>query len=153
MALQAAGGFATYGITDGAQIRDISDVLADAIYYDLHLLGNLDLDFGSPAMDIQHWWNEDALNADTVTVSGSVASTGTSIVLASGHGARAHVGDLFYDTTTGSTEVGEVTAISTDTLTVTRTYNSTVAASIADAAVLALIRAEQEGSDIGSDKS
>lgn len=154
MALQTTGGaFASFGITDGAQTRDISEVLADAIYYDLHLLGNLNVDFASPAMDVTHYWNEDLLNSDTVTVSGSVTSTATSVVLATGHGARVHVGDLIYDTTSGSTEVMQVTAISTDTLTVTRTYNSTVAAVIADQAVLALIRAEQEGSDIGTDKS
>jgi hypothetical protein len=153
MALNAATPFASFDVTDGAQQRDISPVLQDAIYYDLNALRALNVQFDNPVYDVQHYWNEEALQSDTVTVSGSVTSTGTSIVLASGHGARAHVGDLLYDTTSNSTEVMEITAISTDTLTVVRTYNSTVAAVIADAAVLALIRAEQEGSDIGSDKT
>jgi hypothetical protein len=153
MALASSTPFASFDITDGAQTRDISPVLADAIFYDLHLLGALNVDFGSPVEDTKHWWNEDLLNSDTVTTAASAASNGTSISLSSGHGARVHVGDLFYDTTAGSTEIGQVTAISTDTLTVTRAYNSTTAASIASSATLAVIRAEQEGSDIGSDKS
>lgn len=154
MALQAANAFATYGVTDGAQVRDISDVLADALYYDLHFLGAVDVDFGSPVMDIVHYWNEDALNADTVTVTASHASTDTSIALTSGQGVRAHVGDLLYQTdVANTTEVMQITAISTDTLTVTRAYNSTTAASFAATAQFALIRAESEGSDIGADKS
>jgi len=154
MALQTAGGFATFGITDGAQIRDISDVLADAIYYDLHLLGNLNVDFGQPVYDTTHYWNEDALNADTITASGTETTTGTSWTLATGHGARVHIGDLLYRTNTAaSTEVVQVTAISTDTLTVVRGYNSTAAQTVADQDTFAIIRAEQEGSDIGSDKS
>jgi hypothetical protein len=153
MALAAASPFASFDVTDGAQQRDISPVLQDAIFYDLNILSALNVDFGNPVFDTTHYWNEEALQADTVTVSGSVASTGTSVVLVAGNGARAHLGDLLYDTAANSTEVMQITSVSTDTLTVTRTYNSTVAASIADAAVLALIRSEQEGSDIGADKT
>jgi hypothetical protein len=47
----------------------------------------------------------------------------------------------------------QVTAVSTDTPTVVRGINSTTQAAIASGATLALIRAEQEGSDIGSDKT
>jgi hypothetical protein len=153
MALQAAGGFATFGVTDGAQTRDISEVLADAIYYDLHLAGNLNLDFANPAQDTTHYWNEDLLNADTATVTPSVTSTATTINVTAGQGLRFHVGDLIYNTVAGSTEIIQVTGIATDALTVVRAYNSTVAASIADLATVAIIRAEQEGSDIGADKS
>jgi hypothetical protein len=154
MALQAAGGFATFGITDGAQIRDISDVLADAIYYDLHLLGNINVDFGSPVYDVVHYWNEDALNSDTFVNSGAATSTTTTITTATGHGARVHVGDLIYRTSTAaSTEVIQVTAVSTDTLTITRGYDSTTAQTLVDLDTMAIIRAEQEGSDIGSDKT
>lgn len=154
MALASTGLFASFDVTDGAQARDISPVLADAIFFDLHLLGAINVDFGSPATDTTHYWNEDLLNSDVVTTAASASSAGTSISLSSGHGARVHVGDLFYDTSLiNSTEVGQVTAISTDTLTVTRAYNSTTATSISSGATLAVIRAEQEGSDIGADKS
>jgi hypothetical protein len=47
----------------------------------------------------------------------------------------------------------QITATSANQVTVTRTYNSTVAQAGASTITLALIRAEQEGSDIGSDKT
>jgi len=151
MALQSTNFYASFDVPDGAQIRDISPLLAEALYMDLNLLGAIPV--GDAVEDTTHRWNEDALNTDTVTVSGSVASNGTSVVVATGQGARIHVGDLLYATKSGSTEVLQVTAVSTDTATVTRAYNSTTAASIADTDTLALIRVEQEGSDIGVDRS
>ena len=154
MALQSTNFFASFDINDGSQIRDISPVLQEALYFDLSLLGALNVDMGAQAYDPTHYWNEDALNSDTVTVSGSVASNGTSIVLNSGHGARVHVGDLVVDMTSGTDMVKEVTAISTDTLTVgASAYGSSTAVSLADQATLAVIRTEQEGSDIGVDRS
>lgn len=153
MALAATNLFAAFDVTDGAQERDISPVLQDAIYYDLNALALLNPSFDAPAMDSTHWWNEEQLNADTVVLAASAASNGTSLSLTSGHGARVHVGDLIYDLASGSTEVIQVTAISTDTLTVTRAYNSTGAASNASNATLSVIPAEQEGSDIGTDKT
>src|SRR5690242_7531300 len=118
MALQTSTGFATFDLTDGAQIRDISPVLADALYYDLHLLGNLNVDFGSPATDIQHWWNEDLLNADTVTGTSIYNSATTTVNVTAGQGSRAHVGDLLVarnnaDTTGTVGLVLQITAIAT----------------------------------------
>ena len=154
IALQSTNFFASFDITDGSQIRDISPILQEALYFDLALLGALGVDMGQQAYDPTHYWNEDALNSDTVTVSGSVASNGTSIVLNAGHGARVHVGDLVVDMTTNTDMVKQVTAISTDTLTVGATaYGSSTAVSLADQATLAVIRSEQEGSDIGVDRS
>lgn len=153
MALQSTNFYASFDVPDGAQIRDISPLLAPALYMDLNFLGALNIDLGNQAEDTTHRWNEDALNTDQITVSGSVSSTGTTVVASTGQGARVHVGDLLYATKSGSTEVLQVTAVSTDSLTVTRTYNSTTAAVISDTDVLAIIRAEQEGSDIGVDRS
>lgn len=147
--------FHSFDINDATQTRDISPVLAEALYFDLTLLGALGIDVGGrQAYDPTHYWNEDALNSDLVTVSGSVASNGTSIALTAGQGARVHVGDLVVHHKSGSDMVKEVTAISTDTLTVGATaYGSSTAVSIADQDTLAVIRAEQEGSDIGNDRS
>ena len=153
MALQTAGGFASYGITDGAQVRDISEVLADAIYYDLHLLGNMNVAFDEPVTDVVHYWNEDALNVDTILASISQASSTTSWAMTTGQGARAHIGDQLYPIGAGFTEIIQVTAIATDTLTVVRAYNSTTALSYASTQSFGIIRVEQEGSDIGSDKT
>ena len=155
MALASSSPFASFDITDGSQIRDISPVLSDAIYLDLNLLSaGLNMDFNDPVEDTQYYWNEEALNARTATTAASAASNGTSISLTSGHGARFHIGALLRnESIVNSTEIIQVTDVSTDTLTVVRTYNSTAAQSIASGATLSIIDAYQEGSDIGSDKS
>lgn len=157
MALQSAGAFSTFNITDGAQIRDISPLLADAIYYDLHLLGNLNVDFASPATDTTHYWNEDILN--TLTFKISAVSTGagsTSLTGTTGQGAHVHVGDLLYPTATATQpalEVLQVTAISTDVLTVSPSYGGSSAQSYAASTTFNVIPAEQEGSNINTDFS
>jgi hypothetical protein len=154
MALATASPFASFDITDGSQIRDISPVLSEAIFLDLNLLSEgVTVDFGDPLTDTTYYWNEEALNARTATVNGSITSVATSLVLTTGHGVRAAIGSLAYDTKINSTEVFQVTDVSTDTLTIVRAYNSTTAASIADAATIAFIDSRQEGSDIGSDGS
>jgi hypothetical protein len=151
MALASADVFAAFDVTDGAQERDISPILSKAIYYDLNLLGSMNVDFGSPVEDVVYRWNDDQLNADTATVNGSAASDATSITLDSGHGV--HIGDLLYDTAINSTELIETTATGATAVTVVRSYGSAAGASIADNAVLGIIRREQEGSDIGSDRT
>lgn len=153
MALNAVNLFAAFDVTDGAQERDISPILEEALYYDLNLLGALNVAFDSPVQDIIHYWNEEQLNSDLVTMGASAASNDTALTLTTNHGNRVHIGDLLYNTASGSTEVFQVTATAASAVTVVRTYNSTVAASIASNAILALIRSEQEGSDIGSDKT
>lgn len=152
MALDTTSFFAAFDVTDGSQERDISPILTKALLYDLNLLGAINVDFASPAEDTTHYWNDDQLNTDVITLStASVASTGTLLTCATGHTAK--VGDLLKPIVSGNQEILQVTATDTSLLTVTRTYNSTVAASLASTASLALIRAEQEGSDIGTDKS
>lgn len=152
LALASTSFFAAFDVTDGSQERDISPILTKALYYDLNLLGNINVDFGNPVNDTTYRWNDDVLNTELVTVTtATVASTGTTISVASGHGV--HEGDLVYDNATGGQEIMQVTATTATTLTVVRTYNSTVALSIASTATLSIIRAEQEGSDIGADKS
>lgn len=156
MALNATSFFASFDINDATQTRDISPLLQEALYFDFSsIAGILGIDaVGRQAYDTIHYWNEDALNSDVVTVSGSVASNGTSIVLNSGLGARVHLGDLLVHNVSGSDMVKQVTAISTDTLTVgASAYGSSTAVSITDQDTMMVIRAEQQGSDIGVDRS
>lgn len=153
MALAATTPYASYDITDGMQTRDISPLLAEALYFDLNFLEAVDVAFGDPVFDTTHYWNEDALNTDLFGLAASAASGGTTLTASSGQGSRVHIGDLLYPTASGSTEVLQVTNVSTDTITVTRGYNSTTAAALAAADQLAIIRAEQEASDIGADRS
>lgn len=152
MALATAPGFASFDITDKSQILDISPVLSEALYLDTGWLRSVFV-MDDPVEDSVFYWNEEALNARTGTTAASAASNGTSISLTTGHGVRFHIGDLIYDTALNTTEIIQVTDISTDTLTVTRTYNSTVAASIASGATLAVMAAYQENSDFSTDKS
>ncbi len=154
MALSSTALFASFDVTDKTQELDISPFLAQALILNFEFLGRgLTMDFGSPVHDTIHYWNYDALNSDQVTVSGSLTSTATSMTTTTGHGARLAVGDLLYDGALNSTEVIQVTAISGETITISRTYDSTVAAVIADGATLYRIPAAQEGSDIAADKS
>lgn len=153
MALATADLFAAFDVTDGAQERDISPILEEAIYYDLNLLGALNIAFDNPVEDIIHYWNEEQLNSDVVTLGASAASDATALTLTTNHGLRLHIGDLLYPTAINSTEVMQVTATAASAVTVTRGYNSTTTASLANGAELAAIRAEQEGSDIGADKT
>jgi hypothetical protein len=158
MALQASTPYATFDFaTTGLLQLSINPMLEEALYYDQHFMGALQrrgcVEMDNPLDDIIYYWDEDALNADTATVSGSVASNGTSIVLNAGQGVRVHVGDVLMNTATGSTEKIEVTAVSTDTLTAVRGVDSTTGAALADQAVLAIIRSEQESSNIGGDNS
>lgn len=152
MALDTTSFFAAFDVTDGSQERDISPILTKALLYDLNLLGALNVDFANPATDVVHYWNDDQINTDIITLStASVASDGTLLTCATGHTVK--VGDLLKPIISGHQEIIQVTATDTSLLTVTRTYNSTVAASLASTASLAIIRAEQEGSDIGTDKT
>jgi len=153
LALAAAGPFASFDVTDGAQQRDISPVLEDAIYFDLNLLSAMGVSLGNPVFDNRHYWNEEQLNASTLTVddSGGLSTSDTTMGVESGHGAE--IGDLLYDLVSASTEVVQVTATAATSLTIVRAYNSTTAVSIADDATIGIIRSEQEGSDIGGDFS
>lgn len=153
MAFSATSLFASFDLTAQTNELDISPVLAKALYYDLNLAGALPADLGNPVTDTINYWNEDAINSDTVTVSGSVTSSATTVNVVSSNGLRVHVGDYLYQTGINQTEVMQVSAISTDALTIVRSINSTVATSIADSATLGVIRVEQEASDIGADRS
>jgi hypothetical protein len=153
MALATAPGFASFDITDKSQILDISPILSEALYLDTGWLrGQFHMD--DAVEDTTYYWNEEALNARTATLAASASAGGTSISLTSGHGARFAVGDLIYDVNASpSTEVSQVTAISTDTLTVVRAYNSTAGLSMSSGTTIATFSAYQENSDFTADKS
>lgn len=158
MALQSVSQFATFDYaTTGFLQLDISPNLEEALLFDMNLMGALQrrgcIEMDNPLGDIVYYWGEANLNTDTVTASGSVTSSGTTINVATGQGARVHTGDFLYDTASGKVETIQVTAISSDALTVARGINSSTQTSIADGATLAIIRAEQEFSDIGTDAS
>lgn len=154
MALQTADAYASFDVTAGAYLQDISPALADAIYYDLNFLEAIPLGWDSPVDNTVYIWNEDALNANTVVSSASITSAGVTLSVTAVTG-RVAIGALLIPQVAGSssTEVLQVTAISTLDLTVTRAYGGTTAASYATAVTFNVIDAMQEASGIGSDTS
>lgn len=155
MALAAASPFASFDITDKSQIYDISPVLSAAVYLDLNFLSyGVTTSFDDPVEDTVYYWNQEALNARTAVLNGSMTSFATTLVVTDTHELRFAIGELVIPNFSGSTEVMQVTALpGTGSLTVTRAYGSSTAASIATAVTVGLASARQEGSDIGSDGS
>lgn len=157
MALSSTSFLASFDITDKTQEYDISPVLLAALMNDTGVLGVLPI--SEPARDTTHYWNEIALNASQVTVdSTGYNSAATTVVLASGHGARLRAGALLKNLAGGdvSPELVQVTNVNVDTLTVVRAYggSTAVTATFAANGVLDIVAMPlQEGSDIQSDSS
>jgi hypothetical protein len=117
MALASYAGSASYDQTN-AHFLDLSDVLSAILLADTFFLGRVAM--GEAGTQTIHYWNEDSLNATVVTVALSKDASETSFAVGSGQGVRVRIGALLLDEAIGKTEVMQVTAISTDTLTVTR---------------------------------
>ncbi|MEM6457912.1 MAG: DUF5309 family protein [Planctomycetota bacterium] len=122
---------------------DVSDIVGIVSPYETPLLDHL----GDPqrsATSTVHEWLEDTLLPNTDTADGSVNASATSIDV--DHGDRFRVGDQVQ--AAGSREVIFVTAVSSNTLTVSRGYGGTTAASITDGATLSILgNAALEGDD------
>src|SRR3990167_2351993 len=156
MALVTADMYASFDVTGGAFLQDISPALVEAIYADLNLLEAIPLGWDSRVSNVVHIWNEDALNADTLVSAASITSSGTTLTITTGQGVRVPVNGMLLmpRLSTSSTEILQVTAgAATDSFTVTREYNSTTAASYPTSTTFVIIDALQEGSDIGNDTS
>lgn len=154
MALSASDSLASFDQSTGAKV-DISPLLASVLLSDTALLGLIGM--GPRAMARTHKFNEDALNSAFVTqAAGETALTagGTSLVLTSGQGGKIRVGTLLRDTAAGKSEVIQVTAISTDTLTITRGYGSSSGETHAAAAQFLIVgQPVQEGDETITDIS
>jgi len=126
MALAAAAGLASFDQADG-EFLDLSNELAAIIRADnTSFLSKVRME--GVATETAHSWMEDALNPNTATCAEALDSSETTLDVASGHGARFKVGTLFTLDVPGYTEVMQVTAISTDALTIVRGYGSTTGA-------------------------
>lgn len=109
-----------------SELLDVSDVLNEIIRRDnTSFISRLPM--GRQATETKHSWDEDKLNPNTATAAEAIDNSETVIDVASGHGARFKVGTLFRVERSGSTEVFQVTGISSDALTVVRGYGSTSA--------------------------
>jgi len=124
MALAAAAGLASFD--QSGQYLDLSNELSAIIRADnTAFLSRVGMN--GVATQVEHSWMEDALNPWTATCAEALDNSETTLDVASGHGARFKVGTLFTLNVAGFTEVMQVTAISSDALTIVRGYGSTSA--------------------------
>lgn len=150
MALATADLAASFDET--ARRLDLSPVLSAILLNDTAFLGLVGM--GEMMLDTDHRWNEDSLNAPQVTGAEALDASDTTFDIASGHGSRLRVGALLMDIAAGKSEIIQVTAISTDQLTVVRGYGSSSGETHADAAVYHVIGSPvQEGDETITDKS
>jgi len=124
MALAAATGAASFDITSGTGLLDLSNELAEIIRADnTSLLSRVGI--SGQSTQKTHKWNEDQLNSNTATLNEDLDASETGVDVATGDGVKFKIGTLFKFNERGKTEVCRVTDISTDTLTVERGYGST----------------------------
>jgi len=144
MALSSATGAATFDRTANTYQLDLSTQLAEVIRPDNEAFLSRIGTNGFVASQRTHYWAEDELNPNTDTVAEAVDDSETEIDVT--NGSRFKVGTTFRFNEKGKTEVCQVTAVSGNTLTVTRGYGSTSAEAHADGATIEIIaHPKQEG--------
>ena len=155
MALAAHSGLSSYDQANG-EFLDLSNELAEIIRRDnTSFLSRVGI--SGEATETKHSWMEDSLNANSATCAEALDDNETTLDVASGHGARFKVGTLFtLSGVAGFTEVMQVTAISTDALTIARGYGSTTAQAGSGGtsdAIRIIAHPAQEGQDAPADES
>ncbi len=153
MALAAATGLSSFDQSAG-EFLDLSNELAEIIRRDNTAFISR-IGISGEASETTHSWMEDALNANTAAEDGTgINSSVTSMGVVAGQGVRFKIGTLFRDAAQGKTEVMQVTAISTDTLTIVRGYGSTTGEAHAASFVIQIIaNPKQESQDAPDDES
>lgn len=153
MALASYSGVNSYTQSAG-EFLDLSNELAEIIRRDNTAFISR-VGIAGEATEVTHSWIEDKLNANIVTDSGSgINNSATSWTLVAGNGALVLIGSLLMDTVAGQSEVMQVTAISTDTLTIVRGYGGTTAVShAANFTARIIANPAQEGQDPPADSS
>lgn len=135
--------------------EDISDVISMISPSETPLLAALG-DPEMPAFNVLHEWIEDALTPDTIASSQTLSDTITYIpAYAARHpqiGNNLGAGDVIYNGTTG--EYMQITAASGNTITVTRGFGGSTAATITAGVSLTVVSpAALEGADVDNDVS
>ena len=155
MALQAPSQTTSYD-QSATYILSLDPMVYAILLEDAELLNELRIDYSDPATQTKHEWDEDELNPVTVAANatGGLSTGSTSLMLAATQASRVTAGTLLKDQASGKFEVLQVTAISTNTATVTRGYNSTSAESHAASATFDIIaNPRPEGMDGPKDES
>ncbi len=128
-------------------MEDVSDVIGIVSPFETPLLDHLG-DAKRPAMSTMHEWLEDTLLPNTDTINQTVftpnGQDATSVTVV--NGSRFQIGDLLRPG--NAPEVIQVTAVSTNTLTVVRRYGSTAASTLVNGQRLTILgNAALEGAD------
>lgn len=154
MALASASGLSSFDQSAG-EFLDLSNELAEIIRRDNTAFISR-VGISGEATETTHSWMEDILNPNSATAGEAIDDTETAIDVATGHGTRFKIGTLFKVSRQGSTEVMQVTAVSTDTLTVVRGYGSTSAedhGATTDHTLQIIAHPAQESQDAPNDES
>ena len=156
MALASSSGVASFNQNAG-DFLDLSNELAEIIRRDNTAFISR-VGISGEATETKHTWVEDKLNANLVTDSGSGIADGstTSWNVVAGNGLLLKVGSLIRDTASGSAglEVMQVTAISTDAITLVRGFGGTTGiAHAASFTARVIANPAQEGQDPPADES
>lgn len=132
MALQTPTPSASYAQSATYKL-DLSSVLANILLDDADFISVIGIS-GESATQTKHQWDEDSLNAVTLIQSGGTSAqmalgttTGTVIRFSASMIGRITAGTLLKDKISGSTEVVQVTAVSSTSATVVRGYGATSA--------------------------
>ena len=144
MALQTPTPSASYAQSATYKL-DLSEVLSAILLDDADFISTIGIS-NEVATQTKHQWDEDALNAVTALQSGGTqaqmalgTTSGTVIRFSSSQIGRITAGTLLKDTISGSTEVIQVTAVSSTSATVVRGYGATSAQTHAAAATWDII--------------
>lgn len=155
MALQIHSGAAASDFNvAGTKRDDISDVLLASLYIENNMLGLTPV--GAEFADLQLKWTEDALNQYKVTdTAGFAATTTSTITVSAADGAVLDTGYVLQaDLSLGSGEYIQVVNVAGTTITVTRGYGGSTAATTPANTVWRIVdEATYQNSDLGKDKS
>jgi hypothetical protein len=152
----AFSGRAVYdtGVFDGIA-EDVSPMISMISPYETPLL-DLIGDADRPAANVLHEWLEDALQPDTIVASCNIASTNadTALGIAAGLAKFIKAGALLQMGKTYSAELVQVSAISGNTITVSRAFGGTTSTSYGAGYSISVISdTELEGADVSVDTS
>ncbi len=111
---------------------------------------------GKPVTQTKHEWDEDELNAVTIVGNGTsgLSTSSATLMVSASHAARITAGTLLKDQLSGKMEVLQVTALSTNSATVTRGFGGTSAEAHATGATYDIIaNPRPQGMDCPKDES
>ncbi|MBL8760368.1 MAG: DUF5309 family protein [Phycisphaerae bacterium] len=128
-------------------MEDVADIISIVSPYETPLLDHLG-DPARPALSTIHEWVEDTLlpNTDTINQTTFTPNPQDATSVTVNNGPRFQVGDLVRPG--NATEIMQVTAVATNTLTVVRRYGGTPASSLSNGLKLTIVgNAALEGAD------